>query len=253
MPRTPRKQSATDIYHVMIRGMDRLQLFYDDADRKIFLERLAFYREECGIAIYAWCLMGNHVHLLLKADLCVLSHVMKKIQLSYSHYYNAKYDRKGYLFQDRFKSKPVENESYFLEVLRYIILNPTEAGSSYKDWTSFNETIDGAGLIDGEYVISHFGENRPRALKAFIEFISTSSQNERIGLDQCKSHIKDAEAIAVIREEVGGCNCAALCDMGISERNAVVRRLREKGLSIRQISRLTGLNRGIIQKASRRT
>lgn len=256
MPRPPRTRSEMDIYHVMIRGMDRLQLFYDDADKKAFLSRLSLYREECDLAVYSWCLMGNHVHLLLKADMVALSDAMKRLQLSYAHYYNAKYDRIGYLFQDRFKSKPIEDEAYFFQVLRYIILNPAESGDSYREWTSFNETVGGRGLVDSDFVISHFGESRPEALKAFIGFIEGAlllPREERMKPDQGRRRIKDSEAIVMIREETGSADCAALCDMEKGERNVIVGRLRENGLTIRQISRLTGLSRGIVERATRRT
>ena len=123
----------------MVRGINQTQLFYGDEDRRAFMERLRRYKLECGFMLHAWCLMGNHVHLLVEEGRIDLSSMMKKILLSYSHYFNRKYDRRGYLFQDRYKSKPIEGDEYLLSVVRYIHRNPLEVGQTTAYWTSFDE------------------------------------------------------------------------------------------------------------------
>jgi REP element-mobilizing transposase RayT len=104
MPRIARTKSESGIYHVMLRGINQTQLFYDDDDRKAFIEVLERYRHECRFKLYAYSLMGNHVHLLLKEEGTGLADIIKRIALSYSARFNRKYERNGYLFQGRYKS-----------------------------------------------------------------------------------------------------------------------------------------------------
>lgn len=111
----------------MMRGINRQAIFYDEADFSKFLETLLKYKEISGYEIYAYCLMDNHVHLLLKVGREPLEQIMRRICGSYVYWYNTEYQRIGYLFQDRFKSEVVENDSYFLTVLRYIHQNPLKA------------------------------------------------------------------------------------------------------------------------------
>ena len=112
----------------MLRGINQQQIFEDEEDNLRFLETLFKYKQQCGYEIYAYCLMGNHVHILLKEGKEDLTLVLKRIAGSYVYWYNWKYHRSGHLFQDRFKSEPVENDIYFLTVIRYIHQNPVKAG-----------------------------------------------------------------------------------------------------------------------------
>ena len=109
MPRGPRKISETGIYHIMMRGINRQTIFEEEEDCEKFLQVLHRYKEKCGFQIYAYCIMGNHLHLLLKVGTDPLEKIMRMICGSYVYWYNQKYDRVGNLFQDRFKSEPIEN------------------------------------------------------------------------------------------------------------------------------------------------
>ena len=129
----------------MIRGINQQDIFTDDEDDEKFLVILDHYRQKIELEISAYCLMGNHVPLLLKEGEEPLSNTIKRIGTSYVYYYNWQYDRKGHLFQNRYKSEPVEDDAYFLTVLRYIHQNPLKAGltnniASYL-WSSYKEYI----------------------------------------------------------------------------------------------------------------
>ena len=135
MPRQARKKSNSGVYHIMLRGINRQLIFEDDEDMQRFIETLKRYKDECGYSLYAFCLMGNHIHLLLKEGEEPISTILKRIAGSYVYWYNWKYGRSGHLFQDRFKSEPVEDDAYFLTVLRYIHQNPVKARICKKaDW-----------------------------------------------------------------------------------------------------------------------
>ncbi|MDD4735724.1 MAG: transposase [Kiritimatiellae bacterium] len=112
------------IYHVTLRGVERRRLFDDDADRERFMDRLGVYAEECRIRLYMFCLMTNHVHLLLETPGANLSVFMQKLQTAYTIYYNLRHDRAGHLVQGRFGAKLVEGNQYLLMLSRYIHLNP---------------------------------------------------------------------------------------------------------------------------------
>jgi len=110
MPRTGRERSKSGIYHIVLRGSNRQTIFEDEEDAIKFLETLQTYKEKSGYKIYAYCLMGNHVHLLLKEEQEELGIIMRRIGASYVYWYNWKYQRCGHLFQDRYKSEVVEDE-----------------------------------------------------------------------------------------------------------------------------------------------
>ena len=145
MSRQARKPSESGIYHVMLRGINKQQIFIDEEDYEKFLWVLKDTKEISEYKLYAYCLMDNHIHLLIKVEKEPLHIIFKRIGNRFVYWYNAKYQRIGHLFQDRYKSEAVENEEYFLTVLRYIHQNPLKAGicenvSDYK-YSSYNEYL----------------------------------------------------------------------------------------------------------------
>ena len=156
MPRTARTKSNTNIYHVMLRGINQQVIFEEDDDRRFFLHTLKKAKETSGFKLYAFCLMTNHVHLLLEEGAEPLEIVFKRIGSGYVKWYNEKYQRTGHLFQDRFRSENVEDERYFRTVFRYILQNPVKAGIAFSPdryrWSSYMAYDRGAGsLTDRDY------------------------------------------------------------------------------------------------------
>ena len=138
MARRAREISGTGIYHVMMRGINRQNIFEDDEDFTRFVELL--FQMVCPVddngkplpprcIFYAYCLMTNHVHLLIREVTESLSSVIKRIGVSYAQYYNKKYQHFGHLFQDRFRSEPVNDNAYFFTLLQYIHQNPAHRGT----------------------------------------------------------------------------------------------------------------------------
>ncbi|MFA9560652.1 transposase [Evansella sp. AB-rgal1] len=152
MPRIARKKSSNGVYHIMLRGINRQTIFEDDEDKAKFLETLAKYKIKSCFELYSYCLMDNHVHLLLKEIEEPLATIIKRISSSYVYWYNRKYRRCGHLFQDRYKSENVESDSYFITALRYIHQNPLKAGLVKSIWdsesTSIREYLHKGHLID---------------------------------------------------------------------------------------------------------
>ena len=129
MPRQARLDAPGLVHHVMARGIEDQKIFRDDKDREGFLTRLAeVVALSGGATLFAWALMSNHFHLLLRTDEHLLSPLMRRLMTGHAVTYNRRYRRRGHLFQNRFKSIVVEEETYFLELVAYIHLNPARVG-----------------------------------------------------------------------------------------------------------------------------
>jgi len=128
MPRQARLDAPGLLQHVMARGIERREIFKDNKDRQSFLERLAVILEETQTQCYAWALIPNHFHLLLRTGPTPLSIVMRRLMTGYAVTFNKRHKRSGHLFQNRYKSVVCEEDPYLLELIRYIHLNPLRAG-----------------------------------------------------------------------------------------------------------------------------
>ena len=128
MPRLARLDIAGLLQHVIVRGIERRDIFNDDHDRQLFVDRLNRLLPETGVRCYAWALLSNHCHLLLMPTASPLSHFMRRLLTGYAVSFNRRNQRSGHLFQNRYKSIVCEEEPYLLELVRYIHLNPLRAG-----------------------------------------------------------------------------------------------------------------------------
>ncbi|MDR3544030.1 MAG: transposase [Desulfosporosinus sp.] len=236
----------------MMRGINRQSIFEDDEDYSRFLQTLQNYKEKSGYEIYAYCLMGNHVHLLLKVGKEPLEQIMRRICGSYVYWYNVKYERIGNLFQDRFKSEAVENDGYFLTVLRYIHQNPLKAGmvNSVEDyrWSSLAEYMKRPKVVDVSFVLKLFDDKREKAVELIIQFCKVVNDDQCLEMER-KHLLSDQEARQVIKKVCQIEPPSELQKLDKVNRNQYLKELKENRLSIRQIERLTGINRGIVLKA----
>lgn len=128
MPRGPRLDAPGVLHHVMVRGIERRPLFRDDRDRDDFLRRLGSLAESGTLTVYAWALLPNHVHLLVRTGTRPLARTMRSLLTGYAGAFNRRHRRAGHLFQNRYRSIVVEEEAYFLELVRYLHLNPIRGG-----------------------------------------------------------------------------------------------------------------------------
>ena len=246
MPRQARRQSESGIYHIMLRGINQQQIFEDEEDNEKFIEVLKDCKLISGYKIYAYCLMGNHLHLLLKVEKENLEQIFKRIGARYVYWYNWKYRRKGHLFQDRFKSEPVDDDPYFLAALRYIHQNPVKAGIGGLDYkySSYNEYINKkvGQLTDIDFVFEMIGRDQ------FISFNNEANEDEFLDLEIDDFRLTDVEAREIIFR-ISKCKTVAeFQGLDIEHRDKYLRKLKESGISIRQTSRLTGVSKGIVEK-----
>lgn len=247
MPRTPRKLSESGIYHVMLRGINQQVIFEDNEDYSKFIEIIVKYKEVSQYKIFAFCLMSNHIHLLLKIEGESLESAMKRIAGSYAYWYNHKYYRMGHLFQDRFKSEPVEDDAYFLTALRYIHQNPLAAKMvnelyEYKYSSYFDYYCGESQFVDLDFAFSILDRD---------EFIGFNNQiNDDVCLDivERKSKLNDIDAQEIIKQ-ISKCESSAdFREIDKEQRGRYIKKFKELGLSIRQISRLTGISKGIVER-----
>ena len=255
MARKAREISKTGIYHLVIRGINRQTIFEEDADKEKFLEVLTKYKHISHYTVYGYCLMDNHVHLLIKERNEPISLFFKRISSSYVYWYNQKYERCGHLFQERFHSEMVENRRYFLTVLRYIHQNPVKAlltTSIYESkWTSIHEYLTTSTLVDTHAVLLLFNKNKAEALLHFNRYMQQQNSDECLDINE-KVRLTDSE-IRLHMQQLGIPSSSYLQQLKRPERNAILIQLKGvKGVSIRQLSRVTGISKSVIDRVGDR-
>lgn len=257
MPRLARKKSEAGIYHVILRGINRQPLFKDELDNRKFLDTLERVKKESRCQILGYCLMGNHVHLLIKGDLEDISQFMQRIGISFAWWYNWRYERVGPVLQDRFKSECVEDDRYLLTVIRYIHRNPVKAGIVKKPeqhkWSSCSVYYGGKeyppGLTDPGFILSLFGANNAMSREKFREFMEKENDDQCLE-DQEKVRLKDQDLQAEIIKLLHGRPVSVLKQMNKTERDMIIQKVKEiKGSNIRQISRVSGIGYNIVFRA----
>ncbi|WP_338449917.1 transposase [Niallia oryzisoli] len=251
MPRRARLKSRSGIYHVMIRGVNRQIIFKDDEDKGRLVWTLRKYKPISKYQIFSYCLMNNHIHLLMKESEEGLSEAIKRISSSYVYWYNTKYNRIGHLFQDRYKSENVEDRAYFLTVLRYIHQNPMKAGLASdvfeSTWTSANQYIHPDTLVDIDFGLNLFSSDRSEAITMYKDFMQQSNDDQCLE-DMVKIRITDDEVMAHLRQ-LGVNNGNILRQMKKNDRDAILEELRRLNhVSLSQIARVTGISKSVIQR-----
>lgn len=239
MPRKPRIISETGYYHIMIRGVNKQYLFHDDQDYRKFLKclRQSLFKSESDLIAY--CLMTNHVHLLL------FSHepdiFMKRLSSGYVYYFNHKYNRIGHLFQERYKSEAITNDSYLLTAFRYILHNPEKAGICPYDrypYSSFRELYIGNDLCCPDLIIDLAG-----GLNSLLDFLSAENEDTCMDIDNVGQRKQDADKAMKL---TGLADLRLISKQPHDIRNQYIQMLNHAGLSIRSISCLTGVSRNTI-------
>jgi len=240
--------SDTNIFHVMLRGINRQDIFNDEEDCIRFIEVLSECKKMSGFKLYAYCIMTNHVHLLIETDDEPLSQIFKRIGSRDVYWYNTKYNRTGHLFQDRFKSEPVEKESYFMTVLRYIIQNPLKAGmeekvGSYR-WSSYGSYLGIEDPItDTDFVMGMF-----QGQKNLLNFLNQQNEDKGLEMSDKVKGITDENARKIIEELTG---CYSVSDYQLLDKTSqreYIKKLKGKNISLGQIARMTGIPKTTIYR-----
>lgn len=180
MPRQARIDAPGALHHIMCRGMENRRIFRDDADRLSLLDRLGRIALDTSTSCFAWALMPNHFHLLLRTGNLAVSDVMRRLLTGYVVTFNRKHSRHGHLFQNRYKSILCQEDPYLLELVRYIHLNPLRANivSTLKELDRY--AFCGHSVMMGKrknnwqdvaYISNLFGQNIFTARKRYHKFL----------------------------------------------------------------------------------
>lgn len=251
MARQARKRSNTGIYHVFLRGIDKRDIFLDDEDRETFINNIIKAKKLGNFLILGYCLMDNHVHILIKENEEIGTSI-KRILVGYVGWHNNKYERTGHLFQNRFKSEPVETDSYLITVLRYIHQNPIKAGLVKKiedyTWSSYQHYIFGYynenTFVDTQLIKDYFA-----TVEEFIKYMNTENN------DQCLDYIPNKKInddsfkkIIQKKYEIDNMN-----KLSVEDRNRLINTIyNEMDISIRQLSRVLGVGKTIVENTLRK-
>lgn len=181
MPRSARIDIPGLLQHVIVRGIEKRPIFVDDVDRSNFLKRLSTLLKESGTDCFAWTLLDNHIHLLLRPRKATLGHFMRRLLTGYAVVFNLRHKRSGHLFQNRYKSIVCDQDAYLLELIRYIHLNPLRAGivHTLEELDAFPWCGHAYFLKDEWFdsdlrneILSHFSTNLPFALNKYRDFLA---------------------------------------------------------------------------------
>ena len=260
MARLSRLASDSGVYHVILRGVNRQDIFESDKDYLKYLslmERVAFPVDENGmripplLVIYAYCLMPNHVHLLVREQKCGISAAIKWISGTYAGYFNQKYEHIGHLFQNRFRSEVVNDWEYFLTLMRYIHQNPV-AGGIVNDvrhyrWSSWSEYDP--GMVCDVPICATKSVYTKISFDALEELVDTPLPKTQRILDfdsDTGMRVTDERLREYIKAEFGIAEVSTIQHLEKNERNEIIIKLLEFCGNVMQISRVTGICRGVI-------
>lgn len=247
MPRVARARSRTGFYHVMMRGNGRQILFEQIGDFEKFLRLLAESLAGTKLRLCAWCLMSNHVHLVVDDPADELSDAVHRVGTSFARYFNETTGHVGSVFQGRFSSVPIVSDAQLLQAVRYVHRNPVKAGLVARPadytWSSYHEYLGRPQLIDPAPVLDLF--ESVEAFEAYMEAAPQDGYAFRPG-----KRYAEGDVLAVARAALGGVEPLALKAMKGADRNTRLRCLRAAGLTVRQIERVTGIGHTVIYKAT---
>ena len=241
MARQKRDKSETGIYHVMLRGINKQQVFFDDDDYYMFLDCLSKCKSVSGFQLHAYCLMNNHVHLLIQEADEPIDKIFKRLGDSFIYWYNIKYDRTGGIFQGRFKSIPVNDDGYFISVIRYIHQNPVKAKivkscADYK-FSSYNAYLKNPGIVNVDFATELIGINEFKRIHKKI----CNEQHLDIS-DYSSVRLSDSKAKQIIEIRTGCKSQEEFLRLSTPVQREYVEKLRKEGISVRQIIRYTGVS-----------
>jgi len=250
MSKQARCVSATGIYHVMLRGVNKQLIFEEPTDYEQLLSYLAETKEYIRYKLLAYCLMGNHIHLLVKEDGASVSQVVQRLASRYATWFNRKYDRCGPLFQGRFRSEAIESDSYFITVLIYIYQNPVRAGlcacSTDYRWSSREFLGGGDGIVDEGCLF----ELAPMEMIKDKESTEISEQPIEIASND-RRHISDEQVISRLKIVSGSQNIADFQKLEQALQASALNELHRQGASFRQLARISGLGKSLVERRCR--
>ena len=248
-------RTVTGFYHVCARGMGKQLIFEGDEDRWEFLELMRDCCREEGVTVIAWCLMGNHVHLVLADYEDAMSAAMHRLLLTYARRFNKRTGRTGHLFQNRFDRRSLDTDRYLMAAIRYVHANPQEAGIALIEcypWSSFAEYLRAydndttRGFSDPSCVLELFG-----SAEGFIAYSLSTPDGSEPALCDMKETEWERHAFADRLAKSLGAPLHGVKAAPPARRDAVIVGLRDAGFTVRQIEHYTGIGKSTVSRIVR--
>lgn len=233
-------------FHVMVRGIAKQIIFEDNDDNRYYLYLLKIFSKNYNVKILSYCLMYNHAHILCQDPESNISYMMQNLCCKYAKYFNKKYDRVGPLFQKPFKKKNIKNDSYLLQVFRYIIKNPENdkiCPYNLYQWSNYKFLWNINHFTDATFILDMLGK---QDVDSFLR-AESDEENQNLFLEYKEGRFTDYQATKIIKDYYNIKSASVIRTFDKNERDEAIIFLRSKGLSLRQIERLTGVSRGISQ------
>jgi len=253
VPRVARQKSESAVYHIMMRGNNRQKIFNSIKDKDRITEIIHEKVIIDEALLHAYCIMDNHLHLVIREGIAPISHTMKRIGTSYASYYNKKHERIGHVFQDRFKSEVIESEKRLLAAVRYVHRNPVKAGisnlNSYK-WSSYKKYLNVSfAKKPGIKEILHISSKDPhQAIKAFVKFHEENTEDNFIDVKELSA--EEAKAMIDNHLKKAGIGKSKLKNKENKKllKDLVIKLENQSDLSLREIAVMIEVNRETVRK-----
>jgi REP element-mobilizing transposase RayT len=251
MPRRARVESSTGIYHVIIRGNNKEWIFREEV-YKLKIRHLILAQEDLKlIDLYAWCIMDNHVHIVLRAEKENMFRAMWNINRLFARHYNYKESKVGHVFENRYKSEPVEDEKYLKQVIRYVHNNPVKANikkqlGHYK-WSSYRGYIEGMYELKNVNILKVCFNND---IEAFVKYHTMEDEEEYLEIIEDLQIQRDERAQRIISEYCNKYNATSISGIHkqVELQEQIIKELIVKSkLPLRRLGKMTGMTYSSIQ------
>ena len=250
MPRQKRKESATKIYNVSIKGANSQCMFYDGDDYDKFVTALENACAKCDVRLGARVMMINHVHLVVHAELENMARFFKSVGASYVYYFNNKYVRTGPLWNARFYSDPLETEEAYKQATAYIYHNPVAAKIAETPveypWSNFLKLLKGYDPA-GRQALAEAGDPDDILNYALVYSEEKKRANcESAEDDDGKAYFEDNDLIAYLKKFIGDVSITDIINMGDKVQRQILESMLDLGSNAKQMERITGIALGRI-------
>lgn len=248
-------RTVTGFYHVCARGTGKQLIFETDDDRWEFLELMRECCREAGVTVIAWCLMGNHVHLVLADYEDAMSAAMHRLLLTYARRFNKRTGRTGHLFQNRFDRRSLDTDRYLMAAIRYVHANPQEAGIALIErypWSSFAEYLRAynddvaKSFSDPSCVLELFG-----SAKGFLDYSLSIPDGADPVIHDMEETEWERHAYADKMAKRLGVLLNELKTVAPSQRDGIIFALHDGGYTVREIERYTGISKSTVSRIVR--
>lgn len=260
MSRLQRTRSKSGYYHIMLRGNEKKDIFKCEEDKLRFIDTIYRMKQGNRFYLHAFCLMDNHIHMMISEREEDIAKVIKRITVSYVFYFNKKYKRVGHLFQDRYKSEVVSEDGYALTLVRYIHKNPVKAGmvkemGNYR-WSSYNGYLDeedySEKVIDTEIIMGMLSEDKKTARALYIKYMAQESEENYLDIVEKVDMMDEEEALKLYGDMLRARGLRSVDTAKDQDlRDLLSEYKKATNFSIRKMAVITGLNKDKLSKLLR--